>query len=251
VYPLEEMFPLAQLQDCCNKFTAIYHGMKTSREYLFNLIYTQWFKGHQTDIEFGTFPAKLLRFQARSASTTIADAIETHKVLCSQVEDCKRILDDHDGQSKLPYEHSFLHVNWDQRDFYRLLPLFRALIVVIDHENFEPDGDPQAKMVLTGETEGLSAPIDFDHLVRKGKGGLHTTSDSKQVLQTTLKTAIRFVISLNQRELRALGDPRDRRVLDYGTWGFGRPRAGVARGWTEVGPSYTWVDCPDYSYAEE
>jgi hypothetical protein len=105
----------------------------------------------------------------------VSDAIETHQSLCSQIKGFKLTFDNLDGQLKFPNEVSYLPENWPQRDHYRLLPVFRALIIILDHKIVDPlsDTDPTVKIVLTGMTDGLSAPITFDRLLRKRKGTYH------------------------------------------------------------------------------
>jgi hypothetical protein len=244
-YPPQQIV-LNHLQDCCNKFTAIYLSEPgCNRQYIVNLIYKQWFKGHKTDVEFGAYPGKLI-IPLPPNSQAISDIIERHRLICAQVEEFQQMLKTYDGKSELPNVGPFFDVDWRNQQFYRLLPLFRAMILVIDHKIWDSKSDQSVKMVLTGNSDGLSAPIKFDTIF--GRGTFIESSSSNHVFQTSLKTAIRFVIRLEQRELRAFGDPleRERSRFDLSAYEpYKTP-------WPEVGPTYTWVDwCPGTGFNEE
>ncbi|KAF4962438.1 hypothetical protein FSARC_9467 [Fusarium sarcochroum] len=101
-------------------------------------------------------------------------------------------------------------------------------------------------IVLTGEINGLSAPITFDSTAESSET---IEYDGKQALRTTFETAIEFVMGLEKRENTALGphpDPvestADPKITNY-LYGVEQWQA-RKMGWIKqplVGPSSQWV----------
>ncbi|KAJ2986313.1 hypothetical protein NUW58_g5088 [Xylaria curta] len=92
-------------------------------------------------------------------------------------------------------------------------PLFRALFMVLVYpdklmiptEPRDMSWVPNAKvqLILTGITEGLSAPISFDELREYSIGTSYTSGG--QTITTTLSIATEFILHLEQREIAAFG----------------------------------------------
>lgn len=91
-----------QIQDSCNKSTAIYWAVSTSysakknldhvydgrdRVAMINSLYPQWFRGHHMDIEFGNFVAKLVCIETakKKQEAMIQDIIAIHLAWCNHV----------------------------------------------------------------------------------------------------------------------------------------------------------------------
>ncbi|KAI1113283.1 hypothetical protein F5Y14DRAFT_418341 [Nemania sp. NC0429] len=63
--------------------------------------------------------------------------------------------------------------------------------------------DVQVRLILTGITEGLSAPISFDEIREHSIGTPYVSGD--QTITTTLAVATKFMKRLEQREIDASG----------------------------------------------
>ena len=78
------------------------------------------------------------------------------------------------------------------------------MAIVILHDDYDytiPDiGQIPVLIVLTGVTNGLSAPITFEPIVHRIKSFIQDN-----VIQTTLETAIAFILDLEKREVAAFG----------------------------------------------
>ncbi|KAI0456095.1 hypothetical protein F5B21DRAFT_469699 [Xylaria acuta] len=61
----------------------------------------------------------------------------------------------------------------------------------------------QVRLILTGITEGLSAPISFEEIREYSKGTPYISGD--QTITTTLGVATKFILRLEQREIDAFG----------------------------------------------
>ncbi|KAB5513276.1 hypothetical protein GE09DRAFT_634776 [Coniochaeta sp. 2T2.1] len=97
-----------------------------------------------------------------------------------------------------------LYVPKDHQDD-QIRPLFRALLLIIDSKDYHLEdsktvGDMRVSLVRTGIEDGLSAPIAF-HAIQQQAGTEAT--DSPDVIATTLRAAIDFVIALQDRERAA------------------------------------------------
>ena len=79
---------LEQIQDCCNKLTAIYYMTSGKLFDVMHSIYEQWFRSHNIDINFGKFVAKLIRLEILSDEQKVTgeDVIGFHKAWCEHVE---------------------------------------------------------------------------------------------------------------------------------------------------------------------
>lgn len=110
--------------------------------------------------------------------------------------------------------------NWPNPQKFRLLPLYRAIFVVLDERVVPTEIEPQVPiqldqqvqrqhvlMVLTGDEKGLSAPISFDAIRSQslplGKAG---TPDDVDIIRVPLRTAVRFIADLQRKEEEAFPD---------------------------------------------
>ena len=92
---------LEQIQDCCNKSTAIYfitphfepHTLNYGKDAghrsdIIYSIYEQWFRSHHMDIDFGKFVAKLICLKTPSDEQTVTgeEVVSFHEAWCEHVE---------------------------------------------------------------------------------------------------------------------------------------------------------------------
>ena len=151
--PISEVI-LQQIQDSCNKSTAIYSitpHLKghteaycrdgRNRDDIIYSIYEQWFRNHQINIDFGNFIAKLIRVKIPSVEQrpTIKDIATIHKAWCGHVEFnpplCSGTTDSAGREMDDPsFEFQCCFgMNRKQNMHYKLKPLFRALFMIVDH----------------------------------------------------------------------------------------------------------------------
>ncbi|KAK0705433.1 hypothetical protein B0H67DRAFT_604293 [Lasiosphaeris hirsuta] len=128
--------------------------------------------------------------------------------------------------------------------FFILQPLFRALAIIIRHESFDTDtsdiGQHTVILIRTGTEEGLS-------------------SRGELVVETTLETALDFMMDLEKREVAAFGPRPDPIASTEGFEdGYFRGPAefyeAMCLGWPVdrplVGPSSRWINvekCPEWT----
>ena len=218
------------LQHLCNKSTMLYYELsarmsdgKTCPPIIFPCIYKCWFRyhGNTPDMEFGnkffTHPFQI----TPTGPQTIPQIVNAHAHLCDQAASHLKSIKNADAGS-----------HWQR---FQLLPLCRAIIVLLDECPLplvhKPDGTVSlddevqrlsAVLVLTGYDQDLSAAINFD-TIRSDSRSLArqdvSRADSKNVIRVSLKTAVQFIEGLQQREDRAngigeTGDKADEYVND-------------------------------------
>ena len=193
------------LRRFCNKPTALYWAHPAQLDdrcplLTFACAYKEWFRAHDNDpnIEFGSFFANPIRITS-SGPGTIAGILEAHNSLCNQAV----YLLDMIRQGKADEAHLF---TWPDPRNYKLLPLYRAIIVVLDelatsnvtkpHQPIVLDEQVQRQtvlMILTGDETGLSAPISFESVSSQSLPLLKAEiADDVEVIRVSLRTAVRF-----------------------------------------------------------
>ena len=210
------------LSQVCNKSTMLYWDVSAQLSevnvcpsIIFACIYKCWFRYHDNDpdLEFGKFFAQPFRI-TQTGPHTIPDILKAHAHLYDQaaldLESTKR------GADSYPDKRSY----WEN---FHLLPLSRAIIVLLDEELSEPvlkedgtvslDDEVQrrtAVLVLTGFNQGLSGVLNFDNIrsnaLPLARDDISATGDLN-VIRVSLKTAVHFIAELQQREERAGLDP--------------------------------------------
>lgn len=189
----------------------------------FGSIYKEWFRYHgdEPNIEFGHFFTSPIRITS-TGPETIAGILKAHK---SRYEQGCSLLSGMDGA------YSKIHLSpWPKPQQHKLLPLCRAIVVLIDQlapsESPEPDGfvyvDKYAQrqsvvMIRTGDESCLSAPISFESI--RGQSlpldrSDITAHDEIDAVRVSLTTAVRFVADLQRREDAAYPYARDRSLVD-------------------------------------
>lgn len=199
-----------------NKPTALYlaHSAQNRDVYssvVFACIYKDWFRYHSDnpDFGYGHFFANPIQINSIGPKT-IADICEAHKSLCNRVSS----LSDQGGQGK-----AHVHDGRSPQD-YKLLPLCRAILMILDERCPNPSGrlslenQVQRQNVLivrTREKDGLSAPISFDTIrsqsMPTGRSDVDT-EESENTIRVSLRTAVKFILDLRQREEMAFPNLR-------------------------------------------
>ena len=255
---------LEQIQDSCNKSTAIYFTTPQSHSHTSNYarnvgelsdiiysIYEQWFQSHNMDIDFGKFVAKLICLKTSSDEQTVTgeEVISLHKAWCEHVDNTLPLCSiDPTGteHAKAMYRldnYGATGINVKQHIYYNLPPTFRALIMIIDHHASNKFSERVVHLVRTDITADLSAPITFESITHKFDDERYFGHGKDNVISTTLSAAIEFVIALESREHATFPEKhRDPSIVDE-KMGSPTERARL-RGYTgpEIrGPSSGWV----------
>ncbi|KAF5005559.1 hypothetical protein FDECE_8011 [Fusarium decemcellulare] len=202
-----------------------------------NSIYRKWFRPYRSDIEYGQFVAKVINCCGQPHTKDEDSAVGLAMRMHTTINTCL------DSIQALP--------------FYTTRPLFRAMAIVIPGQNYHTCGvvsriaTVSVLIVLTGETEGLSAPISFDSIADRAEV---VTVGGKAGVRTDLGTAISFVMFLEEREDAFFGPQPDPVAstahAETGRWVYeGEQSWAEALGWYNeplVGPSSRWVDGEKY-----
>lgn len=227
---------LQHLQDLCNKATALYwHQLDTedrcpSTFDLKAFLLQQWTKCnlHSTDIEFKRFLAKTIIVRTPktvnlTSSPTIQTIVRKHFALCQEFENRSE-----DFLNCCDPNKTYL-INQFQLEHYRIKPLFLALIIIAEPEwpglSARPVGDRcsfqgnrPVKLVRTGCTTGLSAPILFGEI---GAAQTEMLGDI-EIVSTTMAEAVRFIMGLDHRESLAFPKTeKEEQALDLQLGSFG------------------------------
>lgn len=232
--PQSRGFAVQHILDYHNKSTAIYlldpeqqgsHLLNGIWKFVDIWLYRQWFKPYETDIEYGRYVAKSISlvWDADTTRPALTDIAGFHTNLCEDLSA--------DIFSRLP-ESTKASEKWQRGNDepgtvfsrrYILQPLFKAVFIVLDQTlgptegPLAPDdiGNIPASLVRTGCTEGLSGPISFDgiHCDRHVLPRLNSKG-IMDIVRTTLKTAVQFIIGLENREMRAFGMHPSPSLLD-------------------------------------
>ncbi|KAI0183608.1 hypothetical protein EV127DRAFT_489483 [Xylaria flabelliformis] len=191
-------------------------------------LWRQWFRPYSTDIEaertfVQIFAAKYDEKGYRGSEAQLDDLISVHCNVCEQSERLRDIACLEAGPDLLPLMNGPLrgphwgHINARvaKDEYWRhtllMQPLFRAIFMVLtppDTTIPRPRGikwiaDVQVRLILTGITEGLSAPISLEEIREYSKGAPYMSGD--QTIITTLEVATKFILRLEQREVDAFG----------------------------------------------
>ncbi|TRX89444.1 hypothetical protein FHL15_009613 [Xylaria flabelliformis] len=191
-------------------------------------LWRQWFRPYSTDIEaertfVNIFAAKYDVEGYKGSEAQLNDLINVHCNVCEQSERLRDIACLESGPDLLPvmngplrgphWGHLNARVAKDEYWRHTLLmqPLFRAIFMVLTRPDTtipKPRGikwiaDLQVRLILTGITEGLSAPISLEEIREYSKGTAYISGD--QAITTTLDVATKFILRLEQREIDAFG----------------------------------------------
>ncbi|RSM09379.1 hypothetical protein CEP52_004222 [Fusarium oligoseptatum] len=150
---------------------------------LHNYLYRRWFRPYRSNIERGQFVAKVVlaidQPDTKDEDSAVDLAMLMHATINTRLDSVKA------------------------PQFYTTRPLFRAIAIVIPGQSYYTCGlvsrvaTMPVLLVLTGEQEGLSAPISFDSIADRTEA---VTVDGKEAVRTTLETAVDFIMFLEKRE---------------------------------------------------
>ncbi|RTE83216.1 hypothetical protein BHE90_002207 [Fusarium euwallaceae] len=191
----------SQTLDFRNKTVPVYlltgEGEKTGLSglllmVLHNYLYRRWFRPYRSNIECGQFVAKVVltidQPDTKDEDSAVDLAMRMHTMINTRLDSIKA------------------------PQFYTTRPLFRAIAIVIPGQSYYTCGlvsriaTMPVLLVLTGEHEGLSAPISFDSIADRTET---VTIGGKEAVRTNLETAVDFVMFLEKREESAFGPQPD------------------------------------------
>ncbi|TRX91477.1 hypothetical protein FHL15_007701 [Xylaria flabelliformis] len=185
----------------------------------------QWFHPYTTELELGRsfvqiFAVDYNTSNLKGSDIRPDDLISLHCDICEQSERFKEAICTNRGPNSppsmsgplrgLPWPHS-----WNDKiescGYTFIQPLFRALFMVLVYPKEQMPlpkdsrwvAQAQVQLVLTGITDGLSAPIRFDEILEYATGNAYTPGN--QTITTTLDIATKFILRLEQREVAAFG----------------------------------------------
>jgi hypothetical protein len=227
-------------RDTCNKSVPVYITGADSRVCLLpillhNYIYRRWFRPYRSEIDYLQFlckfivPQHLLHDSRTTTCATKIDAVVSmNNAICEQVQALPGIFEERNaspaGDPRLTSENRTTFL--EERKYYRLQPLFRALLIIADSRTYDnEDSETVGKMpvclVRTGVEDGLSTPITLESL----DNAIDIYPDKPgHAIQVTLETAIDFVMDLEARERAAFG-------LQRGSLGASEVHPLIKRGW--------------------
>ena len=149
------------------------------------------------------------------------DVIGFHKAWCDHVENSLPLCSpEHNSPTGTELEmftyrhhhHGTLGINQEQYMHYKLQPIFRALIIVIDsHASEKSTTETVVHLVRTNMPSELSAPIALESIKPQFEqnpffGHDENNNNNKNVVSTTLSSAIDFIMALESREHAAFPD---------------------------------------------
>ncbi|KAK3938871.1 hypothetical protein QBC46DRAFT_316989 [Diplogelasinospora grovesii] len=266
-------FNLEIADEFCNKVAPIYilpSGYGDAAGLLLflrihNYIYLRWFRPYRSEIEYRQFLAqavqvprsmKLVPMVEEPTLSSIADLAKgLNAAICTRVDRVQLLAQQLIG-------HGDPEEQFAKLEFFVLQPLFRAVALVVqsdDHHKSSPISQLPVVIVRTGVEDGLSAAITFDAMIADDKiehSVVKAEDGEIRAVQTTLETAVTFLLQLERREMVAVGrrpDPiASTRNLESGDLLSREKLLEVAEalGWDEehmgplasLGPSSRWVD---------
>lgn len=173
-------------------------------------IYNAWFRYHNNfpNIEFGHFFCSQFRATV-DAPSKLDGIVQVHRALCTAADSSLR-------------DYMPAHVKINTIKNYSVLPLCKALLVVIDKRHMLADnintpafidefGKGQTLLLIrTGHEKDLSAPITFDDISADSLPLDRDDCSGIDVIRVPLSTAVNFIAALQKRE--DLAFPKNRMV---------------------------------------
>ena len=208
-----------QLRKFCNKPTALYwaHSAQINDicpRLVFGCIHREWFRCHdnQPRMDFELFFANPVRITS-TGPTTISDILEAHKYFYNQTSS----LLEKTRRDEIDEPHSSF---WPDPRNFKLLPVCRALIMILDELSPSTGPDPDGfisldnelqrqsvLMVRTGEESHLSEPISFENVKEEALPLARPdikSYENTDAVRVVLAIAVRFVVDLQRREELAI-----------------------------------------------
>jgi len=182
-------------------------------------LYNKWFRPYQSNIDFNQFIAKIIIpvdldcGDTRPSAALVDDVVKINKEIVGYIKAAKE--DTTEGYLRRVAARK--HPPWQERKLaassrtalhhHSVPALFKSLGVILCTEAWDRTGpfeigNTSVCMFLTGmEDTGLSAPITFDSIEDKIQAVLPRSP--KKAVQTTLDTAVDFIMQLERREAQA------------------------------------------------
>ncbi|KAI0521957.1 hypothetical protein F5B22DRAFT_511813 [Xylaria bambusicola] len=226
---------LKNIQLCMNKSMALYIFDKRQRSYphcgfpdIESWLWRQWFKPYESDLTLLHYFCEIFDVKY---NTNLAEAEFSPEKLvafhCNIYEQAQRRLDIWSNTVASPddeKDESVIHgplraepwplkaLDYVLDSIWRLTfavrPLYRAIFIALSQDNmFQRTPlevfEIKVQVVLTGMTEGLSAPISLDELRDEAVDGSYRPGAT--AITTRLGVAVRFIMRLEEREKAANG----------------------------------------------
>lgn len=212
--------------DCANKSTAIYLATDVypgPEAYgILPLSYEVWKRSKYPFLEKDSFLSKTIRygrpFQSHKTSrlldcdvVALPNVAQTHSELCRRFDTLHREICEAKANGTFNLMDYGNIQNYTRLGDTRLRPIFRALAVVIRHQDTLPENwmamnsiekgqATSVDIVLTGMTEGLLVPID---LAEVSNGFVIVQDGDAHYATTTLHNALHFISELQDRQQEA------------------------------------------------
>jgi len=218
----KQALPLSIAESFCNKLSLMYWSHSAQLKYDDGssgcskapgaAVWKEWLRCNTTcnatpSLDLSLYFAQPLKME-QTAPTTIPELLVLHQKLCDLAE--QALLTQQNAQDRLRIK------------VYKILPLCRAIMVVLDQENSRNEKEDLTRsaytrqnllLVRTGCDEGLSAPIDLTKLTTharpRGRSDIPFPSavgkDAHEVVavRVPLPVAVSYLWELQQREQRA------------------------------------------------
>ena len=215
-----------RLLSFCNKPTVLYWAHSAQRDdrcplFIWASILKEWFRCYNLAprMDFKYFFANPVCITS-TGPRTISELLETHEAYCSATFSFL------DRLRRGENEHAYMDDAWP--DQYKLLPVCRAIIVILDelvpvhfHDcKIYLDLEVRRQnivMVRTGKETSLSEPISFDDILDQAlplsRPDLETRNDI-DAIRVPLATAVQFIVNLQRREEAAFPDSAPSTAVD-------------------------------------
>ncbi|KAJ8132560.1 hypothetical protein O1611_g1065 [Lasiodiplodia mahajangana] len=255
---------------CLNTTVALYVSEYLQQRFSHNVainpgswLWRRWFQPYITDLELDRAFVKIFilghrKIDYNGPETQTQSLIGLHCNVCEQSERMRDVacLEESPGSDSRPLTSGPLRsLPWEgrpaseargklRRSTRLLQPLFRAVFMVCldsDTDITWPTDHSQiaglrAQLILTGITEGLSAPISFEEIQAYSIRTEAPYMPGDQTIITTLDIATKFISRLEQREIAAFGIQPDICSLITNissSWIMRYLEEASARGWIE------------------
>ncbi|KAF2865725.1 hypothetical protein BDV95DRAFT_612308 [Massariosphaeria phaeospora] len=198
----------------CNKLSIVYETQQETLIYPGGAICKAWYKHHEMHprVDFGYYFGKYFEMQS-CVPTTLPELMDMHRNLCNATAE---IIDQAVEDERI--EKRTFSEDCSARN-YKLLPLCRALLVVLDQHlpeplaaDFRTAEDPTIYsldklshhqtlvLVRTGDEHLLSAPVDFSPLAHLTLPLSRPDASGISAVRVSIATAVPFLARLQRRE---------------------------------------------------
>lgn len=206
--------PKEQFADTCNKTVPMYFIPRSITHLLkmvvHNYVYRRWLQPWESELDWQRFlckpivPHGLPKEEIKPSSSSLNTLVRLNQAIC---EATVALRDEYKWRAASG-DDGWKSCEVPNYESYILQPLFRAIMIVVSeayylNETSEAVGKLPVFLIRTGVEDGLSAPITFDAI----SDSIISRVDGvgAGAVQTTLETAIDFIIGLEEREVTVFG----------------------------------------------